>query len=210
MLLRAYLLAGLAAHKIVWEYLKHTQAVAAPNRGPVLVRIVKMFVLGGLLAQAVLPEIFPITPHRLSLQIAGLTLFTAGLALAIAARITLGANWTDIEQGAVGQRHEVVARGVYRFIRHPIYTGDLLLIAGFELTLNSWLVLGVLPLAIYVHIKAVQEEAKLARSLPGYAAYCDNTGRFLPRLTAPPKPPAPPATNTPPATAAHSAPPKHP
>ena len=186
MLLRAYLLAGLAAHKIVWEYLKHTQSVAAPNRGPMLVRIVKMFVLGGLLAQTVLPEIFPITPHPRPLQIAGLTLFTAGLALAIAARVTLGSNWTDIEQGAVGQRHEVVARGVYRYIRHPIYTGDVLLVAGFQLALNSWLVLGVLPLAAYVHIKAVQEEAKLAAALPGYAAYCLATGRFLPRLTAPP------------------------
>jgi len=182
MLLRAYLLAGLAAHKIVWEYLKHRQAVAAPNRGPLFVRIAKMFVLGGLLAQLFLPEILPICPDCLGLQATGLVLFTTGLALAISARITLGSNWTDIEQGAVGQRHEVVARGVYRFIRHPIYTGDLLLVAGFELALNSWLVLGVLPLAAYVRIKTLQEESKLAAALPGYAAYCDTTGRFLPRL----------------------------
>ncbi|MEP7365354.1 MAG: isoprenylcysteine carboxylmethyltransferase family protein [Acidobacteriota bacterium] len=182
MFLRAYLLCGLAAHKVVWEYLKHTQAVAAPNRGPMIVRIVKMFVLGGLLAQTVLPEILPICSSCPALRWTGLALFTAGLALAIAARITLGANWTDIEQGAVGQRHEVVARGVYRFIRHPIYTGDVLLVAGLELALNSWLVLGVLPLAAYVHVKASQEESKLVSALPGYAAYCTTTGRFLPRI----------------------------
>ena len=182
MLLRAYLLAGLAAHKAVWEYLKYTQAIATPNRGPLLIRVVKMFVLGGLLAQAVLPWIFPISPHPFPLQVAGVLLFTTGLALAVAARITLGANWTDIEQGAVGQRHIVVAHGVYRFIRHPIYTGDVLLVAGFELALNSWLVLGVLALAVYAHNKASQEESKLASSLPGYAAYRDTTGRFLPRI----------------------------
>ena len=182
MLLRAYLLAGLAAHKIVWEYLKHKQSIAAPNRGPLLIRIVKMFVLGGLLAQAVLPEIFPICAGCQAHRYIGVALFTAGLALAISARVTLGANWTDIEQGAVGRRHEVVARGVYRYIRHPIYTGDVLLVAGFELALNSWLVLIVVPLIVYVRLKAVQEERKLLAALPGYAAYCASTGRFLPRL----------------------------
>jgi protein-S-isoprenylcysteine O-methyltransferase Ste14 len=141
-----------------------------------------MFVLGGLLAQTVLPEILPLCTTCWSHRYLGLALFTAGLAMAISARISLGANWTDIEQGSVGQRHEVVARGVYRFIRHPIYTGDILLILGFELALNSWLVLLTLPLCVYVWRKAVQEEAKLVAALPGYSAYCKTTGRFLPFL----------------------------
>lgn len=182
MLLRAYLLAGLAAHKLVWEYLKRAQAVAAPNAGPVLIRAAKMFVLGGLVAQAFLPHLLPITAEPLPLQIAGIILFTMGLALAVSARITLGANWTDIEQGAVGGRHEVVARGVYRFIRHPIYTGDSLLILGFELALNSWLCLIVVPLCVYIREKAKQEESRLAAALPGYKTYCETTGRFLPRI----------------------------
>jgi len=182
MLLRAYLLAGLAAHKLVWEYLKRAQAVAAPNAGPLLIRAAKMFFLMGLIAQALLPHLLPIATEPRPVQIAGTILFTAGLALAVSARITLGANWTDIEQGAVGNRHEVVARGVYRFIRHPIYTGDALLILGFELALNSWLCLIVLPLCVYIRGKAHEEEARLAAALPGYKAYCETTGRFLPRL----------------------------
>ena len=182
MLLRAYLLAGLVAHKLVWEYLKRTHAVAAPNSGPVFIRAAKLLFLGGLIAQTLLPHLLPLAANPLPLQITGALLFTAGLALAISARITLGANWTDIEQGSVGERHQVVARGVYRFIRHPIYTGDVLLILGFELALNSWLVLIVLPLGAYIRLKAAHEEARLAEALPGYTAYCATTGRFLPRL----------------------------
>jgi len=182
MLLRAYLLAGLAAHKMVWEYLKRAQAVAAPNSGPVLIRAVKLLFLGGLIAQTFLPHLVPLVANPLPLQVTGILLFTTGVALAIAARITLGTNWTDIEQGSVGTRHQVVARGVYRFIRHPIYTGDVLLILGFELALNSWLVLIVLPLCAYIRLKAVDEETRLKGSLPGYAAYCATTGRFLPRI----------------------------
>ena len=182
MLLRAYLLAGLAAHKIVWEYLKRTQAVAAPNSGPLFIRAAKLLFLGALIAQTFLPPILPLSASPLPLQITGALLFTTGLALAISARITLGTNWTDIEQGSVGVRHQVVARGVYRFIRHPIYTGDVLLFLGFELALNSWLFLIVLPLCAYIRLKAVHEETRLAGALPGYTAYCATTGRFLPRL----------------------------
>jgi len=182
MLLRLYLLAGLAAHKIVWEYLKRAQAVAAPNAGPWPIRAAKLLFLCGLVAQTFLPAVLPISSHPAPLQALGAALFTLGLTLAISARITLGTNWTDIEQGDVGKRHEVVARGVYRFIRHPIYTGDALLILGFELALNSWLALIVIPLCLYIRVKAVQEEARLAAALPGYSTYCDTTGRFLPRL----------------------------
>lgn len=182
MFLRAYLLAGLAAHKVVWEYLKRAQPVAAPNAGPLPIRIAKLLFLGGLISQALLPTFLPLTADPTPLQTAGALLFTMGLAVAISARVTLGTNWTDIEQGSVGTRHEVVARGLYRFIRHPIYTGDVLLILGFELAMNSWLVLIVLPLCGYVRMKAMDEESRLAAALPGYLAYCETTGRFLPRL----------------------------
>lgn len=182
MLLRVYLLAGLAAHKFLWEYLKRAHPVAAPNTGPLPIRIAKMLFLGGLILQALLPTILPLTTSPLPLQAVGVVVFTMGLLLAMSARLTLGTNWTDIEQGSVGTQHEVVARGLYRVIRHPIYTGDILLILGFELALNSWLLLFVVPLCGYVRRKAVHEESRLAAVLPGYSAYCETTGRFLPRL----------------------------
>ncbi len=74
----------------------------------------------------------------------------------------------------------VVSNGPYRLIRHPIYVGDLMLLFGLELALNSWLVLGVLLLAPIVLRQAVQEEKKLALALPGYQEYCANTKRFIP------------------------------
>lgn len=52
--------------------------------------------------------------------VAGLALHAASLALAIAARRTLGRNWS----GAITQKagHELIRVGPYRFVRHPIYT----------------------------------------------------------------------------------------
>jgi protein-S-isoprenylcysteine O-methyltransferase Ste14 len=76
--------------------------------------------------------------------------------------------------------HALVAAGIYRYVRHPIYLGDLLLVLGLELALNSWLVLGALLLAAYIHRQTRGEERKLLVTLPGYADYCRRTTRFLP------------------------------
>ncbi len=60
--------------------------------------------------------------HRL-LTGAGLVIEGAGIAFAIWARRILGANWSGEVRIASG--HELVRRGPYRWIRHPIYTGIL-------------------------------------------------------------------------------------
>ncbi len=59
---------------------------------------------------------------------AGLALAAAGLALHVRARRALGARWST----GVGVRagHEVVTRGPYAIVRHPLYLGVLLLAAG--------------------------------------------------------------------------------
>lgn len=144
----------------------------------------KVVILIGIVVQTILPaEILPITRQSTNVYTAGLVLYTLGLAIAVLARVQLGRNWSDIEKSFVVSGHSLVARGLYRFVRHPIYTGDLLLLAGLELALNSWGVLGVIPMAFYVRIQAMQEERKLLESLPGYDRYYRQTSRFVPFLS---------------------------
>jgi len=190
--LRIYLLAGLVVHKAVWEILKRRSAHAAsvncrppktagPRALPLqLVKAVKVAILLGIAAQTLLPDILPISQDPIMLRIAGTLIFTAGLVIAVRGRVELGANWSDIEAAKVLTNQAVISSGLYRLIRHPIYVGDLLLLFGLELALNSWLVLGVLLLAPAVLWQAVREEKKLVRALPGYQDYCTNTKRFIP------------------------------
>jgi protein-S-isoprenylcysteine O-methyltransferase Ste14 len=175
--LRAWLLCGMVLHKAVWEAMKRERRTP---RGPLAVRIVKVALLAGLALQTALPEILPISTAPGRLRAAGVLLYTAGLATAVAARRQLGKSWSDIESGAAAPGHELVSRGLYRYIRHPIYAGDLLLVLGLELSLNSWLALGVAPLALVVAVKAMEEEAVLRTRLAGYEAYCRRTWRFIP------------------------------
>jgi len=170
-------------HKLVWEVLRRRDGTAgSPPFRPI--KAVKIAVLGGLLLQCFLPEILPITNEPRVLRVAGAALLTLGLAVAVAARVQLGRNWSNVESATVLPGQQLVSAGLYRHIRHPIYIGDILLVAGYELALNSWLWLMVIPLTLFVWRKAAQEEALLEAGLGGYAAYLKTSGRFFPRNAA--------------------------
>ena len=185
-LLRIYLLAGLVAHKAVWELLKRRgqspAAAARPNRSLrlLLVKTVKIGILIGLVLQTFLPDVFPIAQESALLRSAGIAIYTAGLLTAIIARVQLDRNWSDIENAQILSDQTIISHGLYGYIRHPIYVGDLLLLFGFELSLNSWLVLCVALLTPVILWQATREEEKLATSLPGYDHYRRSTKRFIP------------------------------
>jgi protein-S-isoprenylcysteine O-methyltransferase Ste14 len=183
--LRIVLLGGLVLHKLVWEALKRG-GPPRPPAGPVpaalrLVKLAKAGVLGLLLVQAaVVAPVVPILPDPAPLRPAGLALYLVGLATAVAGRLQLGRSWANLEDYAVLPDQRLVTHGLYGYIRHPIYAGDLLLLAGLELALNSWLVVGVLAIAAVVWRQAAAEERVLAGSFPGYEDYRRRTKRFIP------------------------------
>jgi protein-S-isoprenylcysteine O-methyltransferase Ste14 len=146
-----------------------------------LVKSVKVGILLAIVAQTLTPwDVLPLLADPGSLRAAGLILFTAGLAIALLGRLQLGSNWADIETAQVLTKQQVVCRGLYRYIRHPIYSGDLLLLFGLQMALNSWGILLVAAMAPVVLMQAVREESLLRESLPGYGEYCRTTKRFVP------------------------------
>jgi len=64
-----------------------------------------------------------IIPHIAPIAWAAAVLCVIGLGFAIWARVTLGRNWSGMV--TLKEEHELVERGPYRFVRHPIYTGIL-------------------------------------------------------------------------------------
>lgn len=182
-IMRFYLFFGLVLHKVIWEALRH-KSVSKPSESGstilTLIKIVKVGVLIGVLVQIWLPDILPIAIESFNIRSTGTVIYTVGLATAIIGRFQLGDNWANIESGQVLQDQNVVASGMYSYIRHPIYVGDLLLLTGLELALNSWMVLGVLILTPVVLFKAMKEERMLAEKLTGYDIYCQRSKRFIP------------------------------
>jgi protein-S-isoprenylcysteine O-methyltransferase Ste14 len=111
----------------------------------------------------------------------GCGLAVAGVALRLWAIHTLGAMFTRYVQ--VSDDHRVVTDGPYRYVRHPSYTGALLMFAGVGIGLGNALsialVLG-LPLIGYL-VRIAREEALLHERLgEPYAAYTAGTRRLVP------------------------------
>lgn len=179
--LRIYLLAGLLFHKAVWEFMKQRPRKREPQPfARRVVKAVKISILAGILAQCLAPDVLPLSPEPGMLRAAGIFLYTVGLAVAVLGRVQLGRNWSDIENAGVLPGQRVVSRGVYRYVRHPIYAGDLGLLIGLELALNSWLVFAALALVPIVFRQAAREESLLSGRLTGYDQYCRRTKRFIP------------------------------
>ena len=183
---RIYLLLGLLFHKAVWEFMKARQGGAPPSAPrPWKVRLlssIKVGILLGIIIQTLLPPVLAISAEPSTLTAVGIVFYTLGLLMAVSGRLQLGWNWSDIEKSHVKGGHQLVEHGLYRYVRHPIYGGDLLLLLGLELVLNSWCVLGVGAIAVYVCRQAIREERKLCEVLPRYDQYCRRTSRFLPFL----------------------------
>jgi protein-S-isoprenylcysteine O-methyltransferase Ste14 len=70
------------------------------------------------------------------------------------------------------RRHTTITTGPYQYVRHPMYTGGLLLFLGTPLLLGSWYgLLLYLVLIPVVAMRAIPEERVLRAELPGYATY---------------------------------------
>ena len=111
----------------------------------------------------------------------GLALFVLGLALAVWARVYLGRNWgMPMSQRA---KAELVTTGPYRRIRHPIYSGILLAMAGTALAVGPYWLNVVAILGAYFAFSAVTEERTMARLFPAtYPPYRRATKMFIPYL----------------------------
>ena len=82
-----------------------------------------------------------------------------------------------------GKNAVLVTDGLYRFVKHPIYSGLILL--SFGLTIAGGFfphTIFFIALVVLLNYKASFEEKLLASTYAGYAEYSKKTGRFIPRL----------------------------
>ena len=121
-----------------------------------------------------------IVPHVTPTALAAAALCLIGLAFAVWARVTLGRNWSGVV--TLKEGHELIERGPYRFVRHPIYTGILTMFFATALALGhlAGFAATLLMFASF-WIKLRDEEKLMLQQFPGqYAAYRRRTRRIIP------------------------------
>ena len=111
----------------------------------------------------------------------GVIVMWVGLAIRVWAIAVLGSAFRTTVEVDPGQR--VVSNGPYRWVRHPSYTGLLVIVCGFGLAKGNWLALAVcVVVPLPALLRRIQvEEAELNRVLGDpYRIYQTRTRRLIP------------------------------
>lgn len=109
----------------------------------------------------------------------GLALFISGVLLSVYSRIVLGSAYSTARNFSKPNR--LIQYRSYRYIRHPIYSGTLLMGLGFELAVASYLFFAVFTLgAVVIYLCSREEERRLIKWFPEYRDYQRRTKKFIP------------------------------
>jgi protein-S-isoprenylcysteine O-methyltransferase Ste14 len=97
----------------------------------------------------------------------------------IHSKLVLGRNYSPCYDSFAP--FSITQTGIYRLIRHPIYSMNIANFIGMFLFTGSWIVLlNTIVLATFYIRSALNEERKLAAVFPEYVAYMQRTSRFVP------------------------------
>jgi protein-S-isoprenylcysteine O-methyltransferase Ste14 len=93
--------------------------------------------------------------------------------------LALGANLSPFPKPIEGGT--LVTSGVYRFVRHPIYTGLILGTLGWSVWNANLLGVGLAVLLfVFFDLKSRREERWLMEAYPGYAEYRSRVRKLIP------------------------------
>ena len=137
------------------------------------------------------PLVYLINPSWMAWSKIGLPESVRWLGVGVGILCVFGIYWlfSSIGSGitptsATRKEHKLVTNGIYRWVRHPLYTVGSSLFISFGMMADNWFIaaLGVLAF-IGMAIRTPKEEANLIEKFGDeYREYMKRTGRFLPKL----------------------------
>ena len=137
------------------------------------------------------PLVYLINPNWMNWSKIGLPESIRWLGVGIGVLCTFGIYWlfSSIGSGitptsATRKEHKLVTRGIYRWIRHPLYTIGSSFIISFGIMADNWFIaaFGILAF-ILMASRTPKEGANLIEKFGDeYREYMKRTGRYLPRL----------------------------
>jgi protein-S-isoprenylcysteine O-methyltransferase Ste14 len=102
-----------------------------------------------------------------------------GVGVLVLALVNLGRSLTPLPTPV--PHGQLTVGGLYRLVRHPIYTGIMALVTGVALRSGSYVVVAAATALIgWFMVKARWEEGHLLARYPGYREYARRTARFVP------------------------------
>jgi protein-S-isoprenylcysteine O-methyltransferase len=119
-------------------------------------------------------------PYTDSILVAAAILCVGGVSFCFWARAVLGRNWSG--SVTLKENHELIVRGPYRLVRHPIYTGLLAMVISTVIQQGHLAgIIGLILIFVNLWIKSSYEEEVMVKQFPDqYPAYRERVGRIIP------------------------------
>jgi isoprenylcysteine carboxyl methyltransferase (ICMT) family protein YpbQ len=112
-------------------------------------------------------------------QIIGFTIFVSGMLLRICSIYTLGHYYSHNIR--IVRKHMIINRGPYSIIRHPAYSGMILIHAGITILMFNYVTISVIFLLLIPSILLrIRMEEKVLFKIQNYAKYACNKKRLIP------------------------------
>ena len=137
------------------------------------------------------PFVYLINPRWMAWAKIGLADSVRWVGVGIGVLCVLGIYWlfSSIGTGitptsATRKEHKLATNGIYRYIRHPLYTFGSSMFVAFGMMADNWFIaaLGILTF-ILMAIRTPKEEANLIEKFGDeYREYMKRTGRFFPKF----------------------------
>jgi protein-S-isoprenylcysteine O-methyltransferase Ste14 len=151
------------------------RAETRPAQKAIVVGIMLLFHL--LLVFSALDHRFGWSPVPPAISLIGDALVAIGLGIAL---FTVIENSYAAANVSVEESQKLVSTGLYGLVRHPMYMGSVLMMAGIPLALGSWWGLAfVIPTVIVFGFRITDEEKMLTQQLTGYREYTDKVHHRL-------------------------------
>ena len=155
--------------------------------GNVMMTFIK---LGGLILW-LSPFVYLINPAWMAWSKIGLPEWTRWIGFGLGVICVFGIYWLFSSIGSgitptsgTRNQHKLVTNGIYRYIRHPLYTFGSSMFIAFGMMADNWFIsaMGILAF-IGMAVRTPKEEANLIEKFGDeYREYMKRTGRFLPKF----------------------------
>jgi protein-S-isoprenylcysteine O-methyltransferase Ste14 len=130
---------------------------------------IAFLLLAAIMVFSVLDHRFGWSPVPPAVSLVGDVLVALGLGLAILVVIQNACAGTTI---TVETEQKLVSTGLYGLVRHPMYTGNVIVMVGIPLALDSyWGLVFVIPGLVIYSLRIRDEEDLLTQKLNGYREY---------------------------------------
>ncbi|HAN20976.1 MAG: hypothetical protein A2Y15_03185 [Clostridiales bacterium GWF2_36_10] len=120
---------------------------------------------------------------NLIISIFGTIFIIIGTIINVFGRLKLKSNWGN--QIKIYENHTLTTTGIYKYIRHPLYSSTILMLYGFSLLFINPVVFilnSILFLPFMIHRARLEDEMLLLTFKDTYSEYKSKTGLFIPKF----------------------------